>query len=185
MARGGLEPPTPRFSGMEPPYRSAVRVVAKGPRLWGIPRRPGTPGRSPRSPRYPQIPIVTRGFVPRGEVRGTNRAVRRSLDSEPISAERLATSALSRLDGAVCVGRSPAPPPALLSNPTLGYCRITGELRRVGVEAASSTGWTILKQAGIALSPVPTLGGSRRLGAAARREQPRPGLGGGRILPAR
>ncbi|MGC2373449.1 MAG: IS3 family transposase [Solirubrobacteraceae bacterium] len=34
-------------------------------------------------------------------------------------------------------------------NPTWGYRRITGELRRLGVEAAPTTVWAILKQCGI------------------------------------
>jgi putative transposase len=38
-------------------------------------------------------------------------------------------------------------------NPTWGYRRITGELRRLGVTAAPSTVWTILKQAGIDPAP--------------------------------
>lgn len=38
-------------------------------------------------------------------------------------------------------------------NPTWGYRRITGELRRLGVEAAPSTVWAILKQSGIDPAP--------------------------------
>jgi hypothetical protein len=38
-------------------------------------------------------------------------------------------------------------------NPTWGYRRITGELRRLGVTAAPSTVWTILKEAGIDPAP--------------------------------
>jgi hypothetical protein len=62
MARGGLEPPTPRFSVAGRPTRAAVRNLAKGPYLLAFRAAPGN-SRGPRDPpRYRQIPKVTGGF---------------------------------------------------------------------------------------------------------------------------
>src|ERR1700733_6964379 len=110
MARPGFEPGTPRFSGVRPTYRPAAQTVAKSPRSWGILRRRPDAWRSPRSPRYPRVPIVTGGFVPRGEIRDTNSSAFKG--AETWDRFRRTTGDLRLVEARRCCvrGRSPPPP---------------------------------------------------------------------------
>jgi hypothetical protein len=69
MARLGLEPRTPQFSAIAPPYRPAVRDVAKSPNLQVFRILCRDAEQSPSLPRYPKLPADTGGFVPRVGVR--------------------------------------------------------------------------------------------------------------------
>ncbi len=72
VARPGLEPGTPRFSGVGLPIRPVTRIVVKAPCLlacWGTQPSHGS---SVLPLRYRRIPTDTGGFVPRHGLDGTN-----------------------------------------------------------------------------------------------------------------
>jgi len=68
MARPGLEPGTPRFSGEWRQTRPTMRDLADGPVFAGASRCCQWQGASSRLPRYRQIPEDAGGFGPTGRV---------------------------------------------------------------------------------------------------------------------
>jgi len=82
MARGGLEPPTPRFSAVAPADRPAVRILAESPSLQVFHIGCSEAERSPSLPRYPKLPADTGGLCRGWGSGGTNLRRRSRRDGE-------------------------------------------------------------------------------------------------------